>query len=334
MPFSEKLGLLRDLDRARMTQSTLVSIAGLSAAGAASTLEGLLGVQDPSARANHPALVPLHAAMAGGNDVIAAFASLRPDQQDSVKDALVARINVLPRDQIAQIQQAAKTSQQAMAPGTDLHATRPADSSTLRTQLLMPLINDLRPTVAATNELLGSMSLDPRFVTAEKGNWDALANALTSDATVRDAFRQWNTPGFDRQGAVQAMMHAVSAVYGLNPVPTLQLIDLGAGDNGQYLKDTNTLQLNTHAGTGIDRDFKKVLNTVTHELTHTYQRALTTGAIPVAPAIADQVDAFKVNNRFYIPATDQYWLQPVEDHAMRAGRAVAREVSALLATVT
>jgi hypothetical protein len=185
------------------------------------------------------------------------------------------------------------------------------------------------------------LKVDEEFNDSYDAKSSEVAAKLAKDPIVLNAYDKWsewsNNPTEDNIEEMTKLMNQVvklqSEVLGIDPpVPASTFTDTGQpGLCGQFSKAKNTIELNT-ANAGF-KDFRELLDTLTHENTHAYQakliKQLDDGTLKLGDPEYNAAMIFKLNtNKGYITSSESatypekkaYDNQPKEVHAWRAGR--------------
>jgi len=173
-----------------------------------------------------------------------------------------------------------------------------------------------------------------------------VADKLANDPVVQNAFDKWDDWNKDPPNVaeIEKLMKQVvkvqSEALGIDPpTPTETFEDKDRPSLcGQYSRKDNKISLNT-ANKGF-KDFRELLDTLTHENTHAYQAKLIKGLEDKTLKPGDPEYSagmiFAVNtNKGYVTSDeskshpkDAYNDQPKEVHAWRAGRLAGQEAFA------
>lgn len=189
-----------------------------------------------------------------------------------------------------------------------------------------------------------ALKVDDEFTKSYDKKSANVAKKLAADPIVLNAYDNWATWTKDppNTAEIEKFMKQVvklqSDEIGIDPpTPTETFTKTDRPDLcGQYSKKDNKISLNT-ANAGF-KDFRELLDTLTHENTHAYQAKLINGlennTLKAGDPEYNAAMIFQVNtNKGYVtssesaqyPKKDAYNKQPKEVQAWRAGRRTGQE---------
>lgn len=194
----------------------------------------------------------------------------------------------------------------------------------------------------AVDDIL-SLKVDDEFTKEYDRKSSVVAKKLASDPIVSKAYDKWDewTKDPPNTAEIEKLMKQVVKLQceelGIDPpTPTETFTNTDRpGLCGQYSKSDNKISLNT-ANVGF-KDFRELLDTLTHENTHAYQakliKGLDDGSIKAGDPEYAAAMIFALNtNKGYVTSSesahhpkDAYNKQPKEVQAWRAGRLTGQE---------